>query len=119
MKGSGIIENEQGLQVRRESYLSKHIYGNANRLAEHLREAGALDVPGYWCYPDEEKEAEYGAVGREIMSWWIVSYDMARRLQNAGYCVLDFEEEVYLWGRTSHGIAMYLEESFIQDIGIG
>lgn len=101
-------------RAKREAYLNQHIYGNANRLAEQLRESGALDVPGYWHYPDEEEDAD----GREIMSWWIVSYDMARRLQKAGYCVLDFEEEVYLWGRTSHGIAMYLEESFMEALQI-
>ncbi|MBR7998433.1 hypothetical protein [Burkholderia vietnamiensis] len=106
----------KGNENKREAYLNQHIYGNANRLAEHLRDTGALDALGYWCYPGEEEEGGYG---REIMSWWIVSYDMARRLQEAGYCVLNYEEEVYLWGRTSHGIAMHLEESFVQDLGIG
>ncbi|WP_176025826.1 hypothetical protein [Burkholderia vietnamiensis] len=108
-----MIESDQS-GARREAYLNKHIYGNANRLAEHFREAGSLDLPGYWHYPGDEED-DYG---REIMSWWIVSYNMARRLQKAGYCVLDFEEEVYLWGRTSHGIAMHLEEGFMQALNI-
>ena len=114
MKESETMNAEATTQAKREAYLNKHVYGNANRLAEHLRESGTLDVPGYWRYPDEEE----GEDGREIMSWWIVSYDMARRLQKAGYCVLDFEEEVYLWGRTSHGMAMHLEETFIQKLQI-
>lgn len=108
-------KNEQLVRGEREAYLNKHIYGSANRLAEHLRETGALDVPGYWYYPGEDDDDDYG---REIMSWWVVSDNMARRLQKAGYCVLDFEEEVYLWGRTSHGIAMYLEEGFMEALGL-
>lgn len=109
-----IEKEEKNLQAKREEYLNKHIYGNANRLAEHFRETGALDVSGYWHYPDEEED-DYG---REIMSWWIVSDNMAHRLRKAGYCVLDYEEEIYLWGRTSHGIAMYLEESFMEALGL-
>ena len=45
-------------RAKREAYLNQHIYGNANRLAEQLRESGALDVPGYWHYPDEEEDAD-------------------------------------------------------------
>ena len=29
-------------RAKREAYLNQHIYGNANRLAEQLRESGAL-----------------------------------------------------------------------------
>ncbi|UZF16133.1 hypothetical protein [Ralstonia pseudosolanacearum] len=115
MTESETVNGEVGSQAKAEAYLSQHIYGNANRLAELLWKEADVDVPSYWHYPDEDE----GGYGREIMSWWIVSYDMARRLQRAGYCVLDYEEEVYLWGRTSHGIAMYLEESFVQDLQIG
>lgn len=50
-------ESENKKQKERgEAYLNQHIYGNANRLAEQLRESGALDVPGYWHYPDEEED---------------------------------------------------------------
>lgn len=114
MKESETVNGEASSQAKCEAYLNQHIYGNANRLAELLWKAADVDVPSHWHYPGEEED-DYG---REIMSWWIVSYDMARRLQMAGYCVLDYEEEVYLWGRTSHGIAMHLEESFLKDLQI-
>ncbi|WP_261521703.1 hypothetical protein [Burkholderia multivorans] len=114
MKESEVAKKEQLVRAEHATYLNQHIYGIANSLVARLQESGALDVPGYWSYPDEEED-DYG---REIFSWWIVSDNMAHRLRKAGYCVLDFEEEIYLWGRTSHGIAMYLEEGFMEDLGI-
>ena len=114
MKESETMSAATATQAKREAYLNQHIYGNANRLAELLRESGALDVPGYWHYPDEEEDSD-GRGDYELVDSLIRHGTTPSK---AGYCVLDFEDEVCLWGRTSHGIAMYLEESFIQNLQI-
>jgi len=94
---------------KRDDYLHAHLYGCVNDLVAHLGKTGVLEVPAWWDYQDSPE--------REIFSWWLVSDNMARRLKEAGYCILDFEEEIYLWGRTTHGIAIWSDASVMKALG--
>lgn len=100
-------------EEQREHYLNVHLFGCVNWLVKHLSETNGIDAPAYWQYDDDSDD-----YGMEICSWWIVSSNMASRLKKAGYCIVDFEEEVYFWGRTSHGIRISQEESLMEAIGI-
>ncbi|MDM8356173.1 hypothetical protein [Pandoraea communis] len=82
-------------------YIHTHLYGCVNALTMHLMQTGQVEAMGYWNE-------------REIFSWWLVSDNMAYRLAKAGYCVLNYEDEIYLWGRTTHGIAIGSDNSLLK-----
>lgn len=99
------------LDNERMKYMEANIYGHTNRLMEQLMESGAIEPIGSWSY-----EGEDDSEGRDILTWWVVSEDLASRLKKAGYCVVDYEEEIYFWGCTSTGQAFYSQADLMKDL---
>jgi hypothetical protein len=71
-------------------YLKDHVYFRCGQAVSRLCEAGLLARP------------ELASSETEIGEWWLVSPELAGRLQAAGLPVLRFYE-LHLWGRSASG----------------
>lgn len=89
----------------KHEFINNHLIGYIGRLVTALGEAELLEVPE--GFVDEE------GYERTIFSWYQVDEDMSRRLLYAGECVLEFEE-LYLWGRTSWGLAITSDDGLMK-----
>jgi hypothetical protein len=68
--------------------LREHVFFRCGQAVSRLYEAGLVERP-------EVADSE-----TEIREWWLVSPDLAERLQAAGQPVLRFHE-LHMWGRSS------------------
>ena len=91
--------------VDKEEFIQSHLIGYIGRLVTALGEAQLLEVPAGFIDEDGDE--------RTIFSWYQVDEDMSRRLVYAGECVLEFEE-LYLWGRTSWGLAITSDDGLMK-----
>ena len=105
-------ENEktcQFPQVDKHEFIQNHVIGYIGRLVTALGEAGLVEVPDGFI--DEEGDE------RTIYSWYQVDEVMTRRLLNAQECVIEFEE-LYLWGRTSWGLAITSDDGLMKRMNL-
>jgi hypothetical protein len=71
-----------------EHYLKDNLYFRCGHAVSRLCEAGLVDRP------------ELASSETEVHEWWLVSDDLAGRLQRAGLPVLNFYE-LHMWGRAA------------------
>jgi hypothetical protein len=71
-------------------YLQQHVLGRCGRAVTQLAAAGLIEWP---ALQDGE---------REVHEWWLVSDELAGRLERAGQPVLRFGE-LNMWGRGTAG----------------
>jgi len=95
--------------VNKEEFIENHMIGYIGQLVTALGEAQLLEVPDGFIDEDGDE--------RTIFSWYQVDEVMSRRLLHAHECVLEFEE-LYLWGRTSWGLAITSDDGLMKRMNL-
>ena len=94
----------------KHEFIENHVIGYIGQLVTRLGEAQLLDVPEGFIDEDGDE--------RTIYSWYQVDEVMTRRLLHAHECVLEFEG-LYLWGRTSWGLDITLDDGLMKRMNLG
>ena len=105
-------ENEKTCRfplVDKQEFIQTHVIGYIGRLVTALGAADLLEIPDSFI-DDEGYE-------RTIYSWYQVDEVMSRRLLHAHECVIEFEE-LYLWGRTSWGLAITSDDGLMRRLNL-
>jgi hypothetical protein len=71
-----------------DQYLKDNLYFRCGHAVSRLCEAGLVERP------------QLSSSENEVHEWWLVSADLAQRLQQVGLPVLTFYE-LHMWGRAS------------------